>query len=341
MGWHCHACDRSNPAHEEYCATCQEHWGAVWVKRAQRSGSRTKPKKDKKEKKEKEKTGKESEVNNEETDWQIFPANVPWVMTTPKSRLSLPKPSELSTDLPDVPPAPSLQPPPPSAHTSYRTDQLTGEEQQTMKHLRALRDLGESLPQPLQERLTALEEKEREQGSQKPLTHGHINKLHKLQNQVASQNARIQKLDSEWKDFLKLVQSRMEMHVGMYRSHREDLIATLASKKAELEEAKLQVSLACKSLVEGVPNHQEPTALPAEDQEMSHLAQTFAQAAEVVELSFSEEEMEADMEEGKSQGERKVVKTTKSMKPFIGAGSPNRVANQALKQKGPPKKQSS
>eukprot|EP00438_Fugacium_kawagutii_P012391 Skav215496 [mRNA] locus=scaffold165:755401:767476:+ [translate_table: standard] len=325
MGWHCHQCQIPNQPQAEYCASCGQHWGVVWQRKERRSTSKPKAKKEsKKEKREKEK-GENSKSTPEAQGWQVFPSSVPWVTSTPQGRLAIPKQQESLSSLPEVPPQPVLKPPPPPpVMTSKPQEALTKEEQELAKHLRGLQALGAELPPQFLEKLNMLESKEKEQDTQRPLSHGHINKLHKLQGQVQAQMGRIHKLDTEWKSFLEFVNAQMSMHVSMYKSCRADMVSTYQSKVQELNDIKTSVKAASTTLMESMPTEYPTPEPPVADQDLQHFQQTLnAAAIDVEELESDNEEMEPEtQEDAKPPEERR----TKSMTPFRGATSPTKGA---------------
>eukprot|EP00438_Fugacium_kawagutii_P032845 Skav224537 [mRNA] locus=scaffold388:790655:798229:+ [translate_table: standard] len=339
MGWHCGQCNIPNQAQAEFCSTCGQHWGAVWQRREKRSVSKPKSKKDsRKERKEKDKPAKDkgtekSAPSEENNGWQVFPTSVPWVTTTPQARLPNPKPSEGTSSIPDIPPQPVLQPPPPppAASAKQMKTQLTQEEQEVLKHLRGLQSLGAELPPQFQLRLTALELKEKEQDNQKPLSHGHLNRLHKLQGQVQSQLGRIQKLDTEWKAFLDFVNGKMAMHVEMYKTCRHEMVTTYQNKIQELQEVKASVTAASQSLMDAAERPQEPPAPPEVDQDIQQFQQAVLMAGqEVQQVDSDVEDMEEVQEDVQEDGKITGTKQ-KALIPFRGATSPNKVTNLHLK----------
>lgn len=338
MGWHCHHCDISNKAAAEYCESCRGHWGSVWIRQDRRSKSKQKKenKRDKKDREAKEAKEQSAKTDEGEMDWQIFPTKVPWVVSTPQARLSMPKSTEREV-IADIPPPPTLQPPPsaPAQAPKPAASMLSQAEQQLVKHLRGIRELSnEELPPQLLQQLQDLETKEKEQQIQKPLTHSHINRLHKLQSQANSQLARITNLDTEWKAFLEKVQQRIAVHVSMYRSCRASHVSNYHAKLQELEEAKQNVSTASRSLVEQSPAPGTVPTAPDPDQQAFAIQQelqfTMASVEQILSDGDTLEEMELENApegaDGKSHKPRSAV--------TIGAfrHSPGRVAQHQLKQ---------
>lgn len=348
MGWHCHVCNIPNKPQAEYCEKCGGHWGTVWIRQDRRSKSQKQKERREAQKEKKDKEGKtktKTDVPDGMQDWQVFPSKVPWVNSTPQARLNMPSATERTVGLADIPPPPTLRPPPVQNPQTSKpvSEPLSMEEKELIKHLRGLQDLGSvEMPASLMAQVQALENREEEQQTNKPLTHSHINRLHKLQGQASAQLTKVQNLDSEWNGFLSHVQEKLAIHVSMYRSCRAEMVSTYHIKLQELEEAKLQVSSASKSLVDQLPAQAVvPTAPDAENQVMQ-IQQQLQQEAEQVELLSDEELNAAETEEGAVEAEESTAPRTK---PSVTIGafrhSPSRVANFNVKQakaiKGAPK----
>eukprot|EP00438_Fugacium_kawagutii_P017065 Skav215213 [mRNA] locus=scaffold1252:58167:60110:- [translate_table: standard] len=337
MGWHCSACNISNHHQEEYCTSCKEHWAAVWVRSTKRSGSRPRQRKEKKEKRQKEgQDSKSSQAPKTDSVETVFPTNAPWVTSTPQSRLTMPRQVEMTSGPSTIPPPPVLQPPP---APQVGVEPLTAEDQEMMKHLRGLKALNASLPPQLLEQLAALEEKEKAVGAMRPLSHGHINKLHKLQGQVTSQLNRIHKLDQEWRTFLDVVHNNMSQHIEMFRAHRAELLQVYQSKLDELAMVKQSVTLASRTLVDALPTTEEAPPEPAMQEDLQPFQEVMQQATNLDTVSVVDsEEMEAADEEETEDKPPKAGYKPPSLAAFKGSTSPNRVANLNLKHKEPKEK---
>lgn len=220
-------------------------------------------------------------------------------------------------------------------------DKLTDEEQQLLKHLRGLKELsvkGMELPQTMMETLNSLEARAKESSSVRPLTHGHLNQLKKMQNQVNAAARKIHTLDTEWKKFVATAATRLQVHAECYTACRADHVQTYQQKVKDLEEAKKQVQAASASLVQDVLEPVTPPVQPdvTEDiQRFQELATTVAP-----EVPWPPEgEDTAPMEDGEKDDEVELIADSlqhkqPSMAAFgRSATSPTKVANHALKVK--------
>eukprot|EP00438_Fugacium_kawagutii_P034921 Skav206382 [mRNA] locus=scaffold834:447983:449059:- [translate_table: standard] len=337
MTWHCQPCGTPNPPAQEHCSVCGQHWSKVWAKPKRRSGSRNRPK-GRKEKVEKE--PKESKQNAPTfAEGMLFSEKVPWINTTPQTRV----PAREVTATPDSapPPQPILPPPPPAPAAASGMDRggpdpLTAEEQQLLRHLRGLRGLC-ALPAEMEQQCAQLEMKEKEQVQLKPLSHKHINTLHKLQNQVASAAKKVLALDQEWRAFVKTANENLRHHADMYNAYRLSLVEVHQQKALELAAAKIQVSQASATLVNDSTETDKLEEAPDMTKEFAQFQSIAQQAGENVALAINdseeeEEEEDATMEPSKGAPSKK-VHPTPSMSAFRGAPSPTKVANNQLKPK--------
>eukprot|EP00438_Fugacium_kawagutii_P012497 Skav200179 [mRNA] locus=scaffold1159:325378:326424:- [translate_table: standard] len=329
MTWFCQSCQKPNAHQSETCHTCGKHWTQVWQGR-KKSRSQNRPKKDKKQTKDaKDKKSKEQEVGADE-DWTLFSAKVPWIASTPHSRLQQPTEGQ-PTELP-LPPAPVL-PVPPSAPPSQQA--LSAEDMKLMNHLQGLRDLG-VLPMELSQRLELLEQKHQESLNTKALSHAQLNKLHKVRNQTSQLAGRIRSVDEEWRKFLAMSMARLTQHSQMFQAHRQDLLSQYNQKVQELAAIKEEVSLASQSLIGQVPVVEppaEPVNTARDLQQFQELAQSLHPEEALVVGSDEEEELQdADMEEAKATSASS--KPTLAPRPFrtVTATSPTKVQQNQLKQ---------
>eukprot|EP00438_Fugacium_kawagutii_P003161 Skav218941 [mRNA] locus=scaffold678:178176:190869:- [translate_table: standard] len=340
-------CDRSNPANLDHCQQCEKHWTVVWQKSAKRSRSKQtrkekNDKKDKKHKEDKEMTPSQSVLAGGAE--AVFLTNAPWVVSTPQARLQSLRQVEMDPRQPSVPPPPVLPPPPTHpAPAAMQPEVLTAEEQEMLKHLRGLRSLNAELPPQFLAQLQLLEEKEKEQGALKPLSHGHISRLHRLQTQVRNQLNKIQKLDAEWKSFLDVVNNRMGQHVECFRAYRAELVQQYQAKLQDLDNAKQLLSEASRSLVDTMPPAETAPEQPNLEADAQHFHQVLQQAAAVETLSVEDSEEMEPVEEDMNGGPPIKVEKSSTYRPrvapFRGAASPTKVANLNLKQKDVPPEQ--
>lgn len=214
------------------------------------------------------------------------------------------------------------------------SEQLTPEEQQLLKHLRGIKQLNH-LPQVLEDQLLALENKERDMSTQKPLSHAHLKKLHKLQSQVQTQLNRIEQLDAEWKTFIGFVQDKMNMHLEMYKACRNELVELHRAKIQELAETKLLVSEASRSLMEQTPQPEPAPEAPDLDEDIAQLHQALqSESTPVTVNSDMETDPELERAAATESGEKQESKQrTIQVAAFRVGLSPTRVANFNLKNK--------
>lgn len=338
MTWHCKFCNIPNSDTAEACKQCKSHWSQAWKQGRKREGSRTnsrpRPNKPKPAGKTKEKT---QESPQEEPEWSVFAAKVPWLPSTPQTRLSLPKEKEReSQELPVVPPQPVL-PAPPTSHTGQSSvAPLSEEEQRLLSHLKGLKDLG-NLPEVLLTQYQELETRNQEASNGRGLTHSHINRLHKARNQTQSLIKKLRDLDKEWQDFLQDAFSRLQLHANHFQQHRAELMEALVKKQKELEAVKAEVSTASQNVMGHQPQEESLTepAVQAELQRFQEMAESLTQAGQI--QFVEDDEMEVpedpgDEEELKEEKDSSKSKPHLAPRPFRQAGSPQKVATTHLKE---------
>ena len=90
MSWWCQTCNIQNSNRVQECRSCGQHWTQTWTasKRKQRKRSRSQSAKKMEKNKNKDKEKKSKDQGN----LSVFPESVPWIATTPQSRLPNPKP---------------------------------------------------------------------------------------------------------------------------------------------------------------------------------------------------------------------------------------------------------
>eukprot|EP00438_Fugacium_kawagutii_P023631 Skav205987 [mRNA] locus=scaffold442:1074405:1084446:- [translate_table: standard] len=295
MTWYCRTCQKNNPPTVEECQKCNAHWSSVWQpskRRHRRSQSRPKAAKEtKKDIKNNDGTSSSQVKAPEMTEWQVFPATAPWVTSTPTSRHTSYRP-DLGPDLPTdaLPPQPLLPAPP-------------------------------GPPNDLAVHFQKLTEKEKEAAGQPVLSHGHINRLHKLTNQVQQSVKKIQKVDQEWMEFASAVMTHFKSHVQKYQAHRQELLEQHHSKVKALEEAKMALKVASSSLLEQDVLPLAPVETVQTDPYMHQLQESIKAAGPDEELlEVSDVENEEDMhtaEELEDKGKKtNMVKTGHALAPF-------------------------
>ena len=171
---------------------------------------------------------------------EIFSARLPWVVSSPHARA----PVETKTSLVEEPT--STLPVPPEAKSTSATASSPVEEDlaKVHQHLKALKAALGSLPEELECKLAACEDKARE----KALSHGHLNRLGKVNKQMKTIVSKIQAMDQGWKQFAQTVATKFNEHRQLYHKSREALMQDYLSKAQELQAAKEEVQLASQHL---------------------------------------------------------------------------------------------
>eukprot|EP00438_Fugacium_kawagutii_P032045 Skav217861 [mRNA] locus=scaffold5889:125136:126458:+ [translate_table: standard] len=346
MTWFCRPCGAQNAQHLTYCKSCKKPWEEVWAPSRRRSksawGRRAKEKKETKDKS----ASKEKEKGPSMTA-ELFADDLPWVTTTPQSRVQARqvKVSEgLAETLPLVPPPPPVIAPP-VASVAKTDSPLTEQEQKKLESLQNLKNTGVELPDNLLALLQDLE-KRAKGGMQVTLSHSQINKLHKLRTQIATLTKKAQDLDTRWSSFMHTIMTRVRDHGQQYQACRTELLHSLAVRQQEMKELKQTISQASLHLA-----HQPEeltTPLPEGNQElMSQMEElqrlhALGQNAVILDDDNEAEELDQQMEEEEEEElveeiDPESVEAAPS-KPgphttFRGSPSPTRVANSHLKPK--------
>ena len=316
MDWQCKKCQTRQLISKEHCSKCGQHWSKVWHQGQRgRTRSHSKPKP----------TPQEGKDGKQDEDLAIFSTRTPWVATTPNSRINTvtatpPAPNAVETaksgeDGVALPPEPVL-PPPPSADQTKLLEQLRG-----------LRQSMGSLPDELEQKLRDLEEKAG--ASEAKLSHGHLNKMVKVEKQVSGLSDKIRKLDQDWQTFVTQVDERFRKHKSMFLETRAQLVLARRQKIEELAAIKEEITRASQSLLS--------TASPAEvevlDVEDQALMESLQQAT--APLDFMDEYPDMEMEEEETPAEP-TQEGRPAIAPFRRGGSvtsPTKVANVHLKSK--------
>ena len=175
------------------------------------------------------KSGAQDETEGVENE-ELFPSKLPWVNTSPQARMV----------------ARGLAEQPQSSTTEETTTAVAAADKvavpaeqsdpEVLTHLKALKKALGSLPDSLEEQLQSLEAK-----ADKTVTHGQINKLGKLQKQLASLGTKISEMDHNWKVFTDKVMQKFATHQQMYQQCRQQLVADFLQKSQEIQAVKEQV----------------------------------------------------------------------------------------------------
>lgn len=320
MTWHCQTCKINNGPKHTHCKQCYAHWTEVWQmpKRRSRSKSQNVRKKASKE------------TTSEAESWAVFPEKVPWVVSTPMTRVSskVGEASSASNRELDLPPQPVLPPPP----TGQEHVSLTEDESKKLQSLRSLDSMGMELTEEMTRLLEQLTAKEQMAASAKALTHGHLNRLHKLRNQVSASAKKVVDLDKEWTAFIANTLNKVKEHAQMYQSCRADLLEVHNQKIAELLVVKKEMSEASMSLLGQTQPVAEIPDMPDPAESIQALQEAMNEGGAVGPIDLTAE-MEEDEMEGFEQAGITSKATSKALKPFKGATSPTKVTNLHLKTK--------
>lgn len=239
--WQCRFCYTWDSVQTNHCSGCNRHWKQAQLKRSKsRSASQGR-------KKQQEVDRKIINSNKEVTEEDIF-SKVPWVSTTPRSRLpaveedhrSHPMESRSGTAPKDadLPPSPTLPPPPPSSGQAEESES-TIQIQQQLEALKKAVMGKKNVSQDLQNAIAVLE---KEAGTTAPpLTHGQLNQMTKIQKQIKSLKGKIESIDGEWAKFSKAVQEKYQKHQNMYMQHRTELVVQVQEKQQGLLKLKAEI----------------------------------------------------------------------------------------------------
>lgn len=267
---------------------------------------------------------------------------VPWVPTTPQARLANRRveqtEEEASGPLLDVPPPPVLPTPPAQVGSDAA---LTTEEVKVLSHLRGLQAIM-PLPPEMQQQYEQL--LSREKVVQPILSHGHLNRLKKLQTQMQGIAKKIGQVDADWKSFAQVVASRIQDHTLWYQQHRAQLMEQFNQKSAELQSAKEEVSQASASLVETTAQPEIQLAAPNAVQDAQAISALLTQPTTplVINLEEGPQDMEAEaveptdsteFDEAASPSAKADRKKTALRPTAFSRGSPRQVAQGHLKVK--------
>lgn len=186
-----------------------------------------------------------------------------------------------------------------------------------------------------------LEAREKDASGAKILSHGHLNKVTKATDQVRQSTKRIMALGQEWRRF---ADSESCQVVSVPQSG-----LARGAQCQHLQEAKQALSQASQSLIgQSLPPatmEEMPEIMPAveEMQNALNAASAVDEVGHLLQPEHVEHVEDDDVSQEGSQAETPEVELVPASGPsrqsnvravpFRGAGSPNRVANQALKHK--------
>lgn len=317
-----------------HCSSCNRHWKQAQLKRSKSRSASTKKdhrKEDRKNTNSKEVEGQESNTGKDED--VVFTTKLPWVVNSPQTRVTTVETNaaeskeEAAEVDPQMPSTPSVEEP---------------DAGQVLQHLRALKKAWGSLPQDLEIKLQACEEKVKDRA----LTHGHLNRLGKISKQLKGLAAKLTTMDENWQTFSKKVQQKYELHRSMYHQSRQELVKAYMEKAQELQETKEEIQLASTNLTQQFSLTQPPVGDPVEEaghvilEAMQQDAQLSLEQMESMYPTPPEDEEMSEVQEifaeaQEAPAEARAQGKKDALKPFSRAvtASPTKVANLHLKQK--------
>ena len=324
-----------NGQHLDRCRTCKQHWADVWVPAKKKNRSRSKSQNYAK--------GRSSEKATQGDEWQVFQEKVPWIQSTPMRSTTYRIETPMTKDGKELqlPPQPNLPPPPPVPKEVEEVS-LSAEEQKLLEHLRGLSGMGMDLPTQMVQQLQGLEQKEQRVLSAKALSHGHLNRLNRLKQQVGSAAKRIKDLDSEWNAFMERTMTRVREHAALFQGCRSDLLEAYNQKLQELHSLKEEVSMASKSLIDQTEPEVQVEDMPLLSVRLAEMQSCLAEgnqeqgpgeamdSIDLTDLPVEDEELMRDQEEAKDSDRKR---ESLALKPFRSAASPTGVAKTHLKGK--------
>ena len=329
--WACRFCHVKHTCVQTHCESCNRHWKQAQAVVSNRSQSRRSRRSQRSNPERKRAT--EPQVTQETTkegstsvpEEAIFTTKHPWVANSPHARAPAvedkPATAEEAQSAMPIPPEPKI------------VTTANGDEDviKLHQHLKALKAALGTLPEELEEKLAQCEDKARE----KALSHGHLNRLGKVNKQMKAIAGKLQAMDEGWQKFAKQVMAKFEEHRQMYHTSTEALVKEYLSKAQELQAAKEEVQLASQHLFAEQPAapalpHQEDTAAmfaqALQDDELFQQAQFDGYTGAIETIEDEEDELMADPLQGKPKDARA---------PFarrVGS-SPTKVTNLHLKPK--------
>ena len=187
--WTCRFCAVQMTLIVAHCSICNRHWKQAQQSTASRSKSR-RSRKAKESNNTTERNSKSAVGDSDKTrteDKNIFGDQHPWVMSSPQPRTMASGSGQTvveSTHESALPIPPQIKP----------SDPPEMNQESVLTHLRGLKKAMGTLREALEVQLKSLEE----QAKDRMLSHGHLNKLSKLQRQLTALHSRIQEMDSNW-----------------------------------------------------------------------------------------------------------------------------------------------
>eukprot|EP00435_Cladocopium_sp_Y103_P018416 s2648_g4.t1 len=263
---------------------------------------------------------------------QMFPSNVPWIPATPVRSSTYREGTQREGEMPQQPQdvVPAQHP-----HLKMQVEEgMSAEEIKVLQHLRGLQEAGMQLTQQMQSQMQQLVHKEQKMSSARVLSHGQLNRLHKLKGQVTACAKKIHNLDGEWNSFMTKTLDKVRQHALMYQQCRQDMMEQYNAKLEESKVAREEISMASRSLIDQPleePQFADPPDVAAHLAEMQEVLQ---EGAQVNEIDLTDSPMEEAVMEDNVEGEvKKASPKGSALKPFRSAASPTGVAKSHLKTK--------
>lgn len=320
MTWYCQTCKINNGPQYTYCKQCQAHWSEVWHASKRRSRSKSQRRQ--------QQRAVAKETTDQKETMAVFPDKVPWVVSTPMSRINSKTGANMSGQGKDAEGPQSTVST--SAETLETSVVLTDDEARVLQSLRSLQSTNMELTEAMGKQLEVLSAKEMRASNSKALTHGHLNRLHRLKNQVSTSAQKIVDLDKEWKAFTARTMSKVKEHALLYQQCRADLMEVHNQKRSELMAVKEELSTASQSLIGQAQMAVEVPDTPDIAEAMQSFQDVISEEGTVGAIDLTEMDEDDEPIELDATGSKK---TAKSVRPFRGATSPTKVASLHLKVK--------
>ena len=242
----------SGKGHLTHCKGCNRHWRQADYASNPRTASR-KPKRSQSAKRHgRQETNSKDAENKKKSEGEeetVFTNKLPWVVSSPQPKA--PSVEAAASQVQETPPTTESQMP--SSPVIEEPDV-----NQVLQHLRALKQAWGSLPSEMEVRLQACEEKVKDRA----LTHGHLNKMGKLNKQLKGIATKLTAMDENWMSFSKKVQQKFEQHRDMYHKSRQELVQSYMEKAQELQMAKQEIQQASSQLSVETSLNQPPILTP-------------------------------------------------------------------------------
>ncbi|CAK9067742.1 unnamed protein product [Durusdinium trenchii] len=153
-------------------------------------------------------------------------AGVPWVQTTPSTRIAVETVEAQGEDLP-LPPAPELPQPPDPPEIPAEVRAKVEEVKKT---------LGPAYNQEIEAKILESAASQLAQPAKAEITHGDLNKISQAKKQYLKAKEDVAKIDKDWLHFAKTIQAAYVREQAAYKEQRAEAIKELQLKKDKLRE---------------------------------------------------------------------------------------------------------